>query len=121
MSCSQQKEELRQARCLATEHSDLQAQLEETKQQASRLKRQLVEQEAECRELASVRRELEELRGLTQSQEQRLTQSLREAQQSRVELASLETILSLLHLREVIVFVCYMGMKQLPQHLTNFV
>lgn len=86
---------------MAPERSDLQAQLEEAGQRASHLGRQLMEREAECREMASLRRELENLHVLTQSQERRVAQSLREAQQSQVELASLEAILALLHLREV--------------------
>lgn len=94
-------EELRQTKCLVAERSDLQAQLEESGQRASHLERQLMEREAECRELAFLRRELQNLQVLTQSQEQKVAQSLREAQQSQVELASLEAILALLHLREV--------------------
>ncbi|GLD51194.1 coiled-coil domain-containing protein 18 isoform X1, partial [Lates japonicus] len=93
---SQLKEEVRQAKCSAAECSDLQAQLEEARRRASLLEGQLVE----CRELASLRRELEDLRTLTQSQEQRVAQSHREAQQSQTELSSLEAILALLHLRE---------------------
>lgn len=98
---SQLKEEVRQAKCSAAERSDLQAQLEEARRQASLLEGQLVERGVECRELASLRRELEDLRTLTQSQEQRVAQSHREAQQSQAELSSLEAILALLHLREV--------------------
>uniref|UniRef100_A0A4W6FE73 Coiled-coil domain containing 18 n=1 Tax=Lates calcarifer TaxID=8187 RepID=A0A4W6FE73_LATCA len=97
---SQLKEEVRQGKCSAAERSDLQAQLEEARRRASLLEGQLVERGVECRELASLRRELEDLRTLTQSQEQRVAQSHREAQQSQAELSSLEAILALLHLRE---------------------
>lgn len=94
-------DEVRQANSLAAERSELQAQLEETRRRASYMERVLSERGAECRELASLRRELEELRTLSQSQEQRAAQCHREAQQSRAELASLEATLALLHLREV--------------------
>nr|XP_020442116.1 uncharacterized protein LOC109951779 [Monopterus albus] len=100
LPCSQLREEVRQAKCLITQRSDLQAQLEEAEGRALHLEGQLVERGAECRELASLRRELENLRGLSQSQEQRVAQSHRDAQQCQVELASLEAILALLHLRE---------------------
>ncbi|KAF3699148.1 Coiled-coil domain-containing protein 18 Sarcoma antigen NY-SAR-24 [Channa argus] len=97
---SQMKEELRQTKCLFAEHSDLKAQLEEAKQRESHLERQVLDREAESRELASLRKELKDLQTLTQNQEQRVAQSLREVQQNQVELASLESILALLHLRE---------------------
>ena len=89
---------MRQAKATA---ADLQAQAKETGQKASHLERQLVERGEECREMASLHRNLEELRTQTHRQEQRVTQSHREAQQSQSELASLEAILDLLHLREV--------------------
>ena len=92
---------MRQAKCSATERSELGAQLEEVRRQASLMERQLVEQGAEGRELVSLRREVEDLRTLTQSQEQRVAQSQREAQQSLEELSGLEAVLALLHLREV--------------------
>lgn len=101
MPRSQLKEEVRQAKSSAAERSDLQAQLEEAGRRASHLEQQLVERAADCRELASLRRELEDLQTLTQSQEQTVAQSHREAQRSQAELASLEAILALLHLREV--------------------
>lgn len=75
--------------------------MEEKEQKAVQLEQQLKEQGAKCRQLASLRKELEDLQALTRSQEQRVDQSHREAQQSQAELASLETILTLLHLREV--------------------
>lgn len=108
LSLSQLKEEVMQAKCSAAESSDLQVQLEESRRRASLLERQLAEQGAECRESASLRRELENLKSVTQSQEQR-------AAQSQAELSNLEAILSLLHLREVqkyntdmnIVVVCF--------------
>ncbi|XP_058484472.1 coiled-coil domain-containing protein 18 isoform X2 [Solea solea] len=90
---SQLREEVREAKCLAAEHSDLQNQLKESRKQVLLLERQLEEHRAECREQASLRRELENLRSLTQSQDQRVGQS-------QAELSSLEAILALLHLRE---------------------
>lgn len=90
-----------QAKCSAAESSDLQVQLEESRRQASFLEQQLVEQGVERRELASVRRELENLKNVTHTQEQRLAQSHREAQQRETELSNLEAILALLHLQEV--------------------
>ena len=101
MPHSELKEEVKQTKSSAAEHSALQAKLEEAGRRASYLEQQLVERAAECREMASVRRELEDLRTLSQSQEQRVAQSHREAQQSQAELASLEGTLALLHLREV--------------------
>ena len=97
-SASQLREEVTQSKSAA---AGLQSQLEETKQRALHLEQQITERGAEGRELASVRKELGELRTLTQGQEQRMAQSYREAQQSRAELDSLEAILALLHLREV--------------------
>ncbi|XP_031153874.1 coiled-coil domain-containing protein 18 isoform X2 [Sander lucioperca] len=94
---SQLKEEGRQAKSAA---AGLQVQLEEAGEKALHLERQLMERGAEFRELASLRKELESLQTVTQSQEQRAAQSHREAQQSQAELASLEAILALLHLRE---------------------
>lgn len=95
---SQLKEEVRLAKSAS---AGLQTQLEEAGRKALHLEQQLMEKGAEFRELASLRKELEDLRTLTQSQEQRVAQSHREAQQSHAELASLEAILALLHLREV--------------------
>ncbi len=95
---SQLKEEVRQAKSAA---AGLQDQLEEAGQKALHLERQRLEQGAECRKLAFLHKELEDLRTLNQSQEQRVAQSHREAQQSQTELTSLEAILALLHLREV--------------------
>ncbi|KAF3858777.1 hypothetical protein F7725_011978 [Dissostichus mawsoni] len=104
-ACSQLTEEARQARSAA---AGLQAQLEEAGRKALHLERQLTERGAEFRELASLRTDLENLRTLTQRQEQSLVQSQREAQQSQreaqqreAELAGLEATLTLLHLREV--------------------
>lgn len=91
---SQIKEEVK---CAA----GLQAQLEEAGLKIVHLERQLMERGAAFGELASLRKELENLRTLTRSQEQKVSQSHGEAEQSRAELASLEAILSLLHLREV--------------------
>ncbi|KAM8849404.1 coiled-coil domain-containing protein 18 isoform 2-T5 [Spinachia spinachia] len=78
----------------------LQAQLEEAGQKVVHFEQQLMERGAEFREVASLRKELENLHVLTRSQDQKVSQSQGEAQQSQAELASLEAILSLLHLRE---------------------
>ena len=68
--------------------------MDETEQKAFHLEQQLKEKGAKCRELTSLRKKLEELQTVTQGQEQSLAQS-------QAELTSLETILALLHLREV--------------------
>ncbi|KAM6948763.1 LOW QUALITY PROTEIN: coiled-coil domain-containing protein 18 [Aplochiton taeniatus] len=94
------KEETVQARTLTAERSDLQTRLEEAGRRASSLERELRERAVEAREMGALHREVEDLRALAQSQEHRVAQSQREAQQSQAELASLEAILALLHLRE---------------------
>lgn len=91
LSPSKLKEEVKQFEAVA---ANLQAQIEEAGRKASHLERQLAERGAACREL-------ENLRAVTHSQEQRVAQSQKEAQQSQTELASLEAVLALLHLREV--------------------
>lgn len=98
LSRSQLTEEVKQFKAAA---ASLQAQIEEAGHKASHLERQLMERGAECRDVASLRRELEDLRTVTHSQEQKVAQSQKEAQQSQTELAGLEAILALLHLREV--------------------
>nr|XP_057923330.1 coiled-coil domain-containing protein 18-like isoform X1 [Doryrhamphus excisus] len=97
---SQLKEEVRHTKTLAAEHSALQAQLEDAGRRSSDLRRQLIERSAECKELVSLRKELEDLRTLTKNQEQCLALSHKAAQQSQAETVSLEAIISLLHLRE---------------------
>ncbi|XP_061775837.1 coiled-coil domain-containing protein 18 isoform X2 [Nerophis ophidion] len=97
---SQLKEEVSLTETLAAQHSDLQAKLEDAGRRSSDLRRQLIERSAECRELVSLRKEVEDLRTLAKNQEQCLAQSHRAAQQSQAENASLEAIISLLHLRE---------------------
>lgn len=94
LSLSRLQEEVQRGKAAA---ADLRAQAEDAGRKASQLERQLAVRGAECREL-------EELRSLTRNQEQRVTQSLREAQQNQAELAGLEAILALLHLREVNTF-----------------
>ncbi|KAM9719760.1 coiled-coil domain-containing protein 18 isoform 1-T1 [Menidia menidia] len=94
---SQMQGEARQAEATAAK---LRVQAEEAGRKALHLEQQLAEQNAQRRETGSLYRELEELRALTRSQEQRVTQSHKEAQQSQSELACLEAILKLLHLRE---------------------
>ncbi|KAJ8011364.1 hypothetical protein DPEC_G00057380 [Dallia pectoralis] len=93
-------EELTQARTFNTKTVELQGCLEEAAQRTSRLEMELGERAFASRDLAALRRETEELRALTQSQEQRLAQCHREAQQRQAEMTSLESILALLHLRE---------------------
>ncbi|XP_061797230.2 coiled-coil domain-containing protein 18 [Nerophis lumbriciformis] len=97
---SQLKEEVSLTETLAAQHSDLQAKLEDAGRRSSDLRRQLIERSAECRQLVSLRKEVEDLRTLAKNQEQCLAQSHRAAQQSQAENASLEAIISLLHLRE---------------------
>ncbi|XP_061654684.1 coiled-coil domain-containing protein 18 isoform X2 [Phyllopteryx taeniolatus] len=97
---SQLKEEARLAKNSAAEHSDLKVQLEDAGRRSSDLRRQLTNRNAECREMGSLRKELEDLHTLTKNQELCVAQSHRAAQQSQAETASLEAILSLLHLRE---------------------
>ncbi|XP_068605304.1 coiled-coil domain-containing protein 18 [Brachionichthys hirsutus] len=93
----QLKEDLRQALAAA---SVLQTQLGEREQNTLQMERRLMECGAGCEELASLNRDLQELRALTETQKQRVAQSHRESQQSQAELASMEAILALLHLRE---------------------
>ncbi|XP_054625230.1 coiled-coil domain-containing protein 18 isoform X1 [Dunckerocampus dactyliophorus] len=96
----QLKEEVRQTKTLAAKHSEVQAQLEDAGRRSADLWRQLIERSAECKELVSLRKELEDLRTLIKNQEQCLAHSHRAAQQSQAETVSLEAIISLLHLRE---------------------
>lgn len=91
-------EELQLAKSTAT---GLGAQLVDMEKQNLLLEGQLKEQGAKCREVASLCRQLEDQRALTQSHEQTAAQRHRECQQSQAELESLQAILSLLHLREV--------------------
>lgn len=98
-------EEVRQSKSAA---AGLLAQMKEMEQKAVDAERQLKEQGAKCRELSCLRNKLEELQSMTQSQEQIVAQSRKEAQQSQAELASLEAILTLLHLREVESLLFYM-------------
>uniref|UniRef100_A0A3Q4M603 Coiled-coil domain containing 18 n=1 Tax=Neolamprologus brichardi TaxID=32507 RepID=A0A3Q4M603_NEOBR len=106
IECDREKEELERSQLteevkqFKTAAASLQAQIEEAGHKASHLERQLMERGAECRDVASLRRELEDLRAVTHSQEQKVAQSQKEAQQSQTELAGLEAILALLHLRE---------------------
>lgn len=75
--------------------------MKEMEQKVSDLEQRLKDHGTKCRELASLRNRVDELQSLTQSQEQTVAQSQREAQQKQTELDSLEAILALLHLREV--------------------
>lgn len=85
---------MREAKSLAAGHSDLQTQLEQSREQVSVLEQQLEDCGTKCRQVAPLRKELEKLRNMTQSQEQK-------AARNQAELSSLETIVGLLHLREV--------------------
>lgn len=85
--------------------------MKEMEQKVSDLEQRLKDHGAKCRELASLRNRVDELQSLTQSQEQSMAQSQREAQQNQAELASLEAILTLLHLREV--EKCFLSINQL--------
>lgn len=98
LNFSQVMEELQQVKSSAT---GLEAQLVDLEKQNLLLEVQLKEQTAKCGEVASLRRQLEDQRTLTQSHEHMAAQSHRQCQQSQAELESLQAILSLLHLREV--------------------
>ncbi|XP_077581432.1 coiled-coil domain-containing protein 18 [Stigmatopora nigra] len=97
---SQLKEDVKQRKMAASENSDLRAQLEDAGRRSADLCRQLTERGEECRELVSLRRQMEDLRALTKNQELCLDQSRKTALQCQSETASLEAILALLHLRE---------------------
>ena len=108
-SPSQLREEVLQARALSSDRSGLQALLEQAGRRSSQLERELGERERELGEQAAqaserprLLRELEEVRGARHALEQRLAQCLQDGQQSQAELAGLEAILALLHLREVL-------------------
>lgn len=104
---SQLKLEVRRANAAS---AGFQAQMKEMEQKVSDLEQRLKEHGAKCRELASLRNRVDELQSLTQNQEQSMAQSQREAQQKQAELASLEAILGLLHLREV--EKCFLSINQ---------
>jgi len=95
-SPSQLREEVRQARSLASDRSDLQARLDEAGRRACQLEREAGERASQATD-----RHREEARGALRGLEQRLAGALRDAQQSQAELAALEATLGLLHLREV--------------------
>ncbi|XP_061588611.1 coiled-coil domain-containing protein 18 isoform X2 [Cololabis saira] len=94
---SQLQEKVRNVKATA---ADLQSQAEESRRKSSEMERQLAERTAECTQATSLCRELGNLRALNHSQEQRLAQSHREAEQSQAELAGLEATLALLHVRQ---------------------
>ncbi|XP_027013980.2 coiled-coil domain-containing protein 18 [Tachysurus fulvidraco] len=99
-----QSRELKEARVqsevLSSERQELQAQVQKASEQLDRLQRELKQKETQLHELEGLRREREDLRLLTACQEQRLTQTHRDMEQARSELASLEKVLDMLHLRE---------------------
>lgn len=86
---------------VSTERVQLQSQVQQLSDQLKKLQKEMAEKETQLQATASVRRENEDLRLLTACQEQRVAQALREKEQDRTELNSLEGILDLLHLREV--------------------
>ncbi|XP_071011242.1 coiled-coil domain-containing protein 18-like [Oncorhynchus clarkii lewisi] len=96
----QLKEESVRAKAMSVESATLRSRLEEASVQAVELKRRLSDREIVEKDIEVLRKECRDLRHLTTSQEQRLEHCQREAQQSQAEQASLEAILSLLHLRE---------------------
>lgn len=99
--------ELKEARvhseALSAERQELQGRVRQASEQLGRLQRELEQKETQLQEVEGLRREREDLRLLTACQEQRLTQTHRDVEQARAELASLENVLDMLHLREVCV------------------
>lgn len=96
--CRQLKEDSSKAQSLSGEIADLRSHVQSSSGEVSRLQREL----AEARTAAeALKRENGELRSFSSTQEQRLALCLREGEQARAELASLEAILNVLHLREV--------------------
>ncbi|CAB1324069.1 unnamed protein product [Coregonus sp. 'balchen'] len=96
----QLKEESVRAEAMSVECATLRSRLEEASVRAVELERRLSDREIVEKDIEVLRKECGDLRHLTTSQEQRLEQCQREAQQSQAEQVSLEAILSLLHLRE---------------------
>ncbi|XP_064789048.1 cytoskeletal protein Sojo-like [Oncorhynchus masou masou] len=96
----QLKEESVRAKAMSVESATLRSRLEEASVRAMELKRRLSDREIVEKDIEVLRKECRDLRHLTTSQEQKLEHCQREAQQSQAEQASLEAILSLLHLRE---------------------
>ncbi|CAN9503205.1 unnamed protein product [Ophioblennius macclurei] len=91
-------EELNQAKVAAARFK---FELKEAAQKSMRLEQLLADQGVEDREkISSLRTELEDVRALNHSLEQRMAQSHLETQQCHAELASMEAILALLHQRE---------------------
>ncbi|XP_053507325.1 coiled-coil domain-containing protein 18 isoform X1 [Ictalurus furcatus] len=85
---------------LSAERQELQGRVRQASEQLGRLQRELEQKETQLQEVEGLRREREDLRLLTACQEQRLTQTHRDVEQARAELASLENVLDMLHLRE---------------------
>ncbi|KAF7692313.1 hypothetical protein HF521_009923 [Silurus meridionalis] len=88
------------AEALSTERQELQGRVQWASEQLSRLQKELGQKETQLEEMEGLRREREDLRLLTACQEQRLVQTRSEVEQARAELASLENVLDMLHLRE---------------------
>lgn len=76
----------------------MQGRVLQVSEQMVRLQKELEQKKTQ---VEALQREREDLRLLTACQEQRLTQTHRDMEQARAELASLENILDTLHLREV--------------------
>lgn len=101
-SLSMELKEVRvHSEALSAERQELQGRVQEASEQLGRLQREMEQKETLLKEAEGLRREREDLRLLTACQEQRLTQTHRDMEQARAELASLENVLDLLHLREV--------------------
>ncbi|XP_060762488.1 coiled-coil domain-containing protein 18 isoform X2 [Neoarius graeffei] len=100
-SLSMELKEVRvHSEALSAERQELQGRVQEASEQLGRLQREMEQKETLLKEAEGLRREREDLRLLTACQEQRLTQTHRDMEQARAELASLENVLDLLHLRE---------------------
>lgn len=100
-SMSRELKEMRvHTEALSDERQELQAQVQQTSAQLNRQQRELELKEMQLQELEGLRREKEDLRLLTACQEQRLTQTHRDMEQTSAELNSLEKVLDMLHLRE---------------------
>ncbi|XP_063057647.1 coiled-coil domain-containing protein 18-like isoform X2 [Engraulis encrasicolus] len=98
---SQLKKDSGRTEVLRSESESLRSQLEEAAKRSADREQCLKRKEAEMQEATeALRRENGELRLLTTSLEQQLEQRLRQVQHGRAQLASLEAILSLLHLQE---------------------
>lgn len=102
---------------VSAERVQLQSQVHQLSDQLKKQQKELAEKEIQLQATENVRRENEDLRLLTACQEQRVAQTLREKELDRTELTSLERILDLLHLREVMVTNTYFLIDTKIKHL----